>query len=260
MKLEQAIFIPSCDKFSDLWPVFFSLFWKNWFDCPYNVYLGSNEKKYSGDRRVKNILIGKDIGWSGSLKRMLGKINERYLFVWPDDAPIISQVETSQFKKCFALMKKLQAKHIHFRCYPKPDKYIENNFLGEYAKGMPYKVNMAGFWDRFSLHELFIEEEEIGMFEIMGSYRASYSDGYFCLSKQLFSFIHLSDKGHWIKESIDYCRQHNIPIDLTARKLKSNSHFLYKLRDVYFNYLLMNTNWRTRVSIMNFFRKVLISY
>jgi len=37
-----SILIPSCDKYSDLWRPFFTLFWRHWPDCPFPVYLGSN--------------------------------------------------------------------------------------------------------------------------------------------------------------------------------------------------------------------------
>ena len=43
-KSRIGIVVPSCDKYSDLWPYFFNNFYKYWYNCPLNIYLISNEK------------------------------------------------------------------------------------------------------------------------------------------------------------------------------------------------------------------------
>ena len=62
------IAVVSCDNYSDVWPYFFKSFFKNWDNCPLNVYLISNKKKYNHEK-VKNINVGEDISWYDNLKK-----------------------------------------------------------------------------------------------------------------------------------------------------------------------------------------------
>jgi len=39
-----AVLVVSCDKYADLWPPFFQLFLRFWPECPFSVYLISNQK------------------------------------------------------------------------------------------------------------------------------------------------------------------------------------------------------------------------
>lgn len=255
---ENAILIPSCDKYSDMWDPFFSQFWKYWQDCPYNVYLGSNYKKYN-KKKVKNLLTGRDFGWGASLRKILKQIPEKYLFVWNEDLFFISPIDSKKFERCFTLMRKYNANHIHYRCLPKPKSYTKDNYLGVYEKGMPYIVNEAGFWNKSTLERLVMDKEYSWEFEIYGSYRATHEDGIYCLNDQLISYMHMCEKGRLNRDSVDFCLKNNIKIDLSARAINSNRYYFDKFRDIYFNYFL-NKNWKLRVKMMNILRKIFISY
>ena len=208
---------------------------------------------------MKNILSGKDYGWAKSFKIILEQIPEKYLFVWPEDAFIISRIDNAQFDTVFRLMSKLKIKHIHYRCHPKAERLLENNLLGFYPKGMPYRVNMAGFWDREYLIGILINGENSWNFEIMGSYRASYDDGFYCLKDPLFKFIHLSEKGKLSRESMMKTQELGISVDDIGTSQSLKDFYISKIKSAYFNFVL-NKNWRLRVKIMNLLRKVLISY
>jgi len=253
-----AILIPSCDKFSFFWKPFFAQLFKNWPDCSYTVYLGSNKKGYI-DKRVKNILTGKDYGWAKSFKIILEQIPEKYLFVWPEDAFIISRIDKGQFDYVFRLMSQLKIKHIHYRCRPDAERYTENNFLGIYPKGMPYRVNMAGFWDREYLMGILINGENSWNFEIMGSYRVSNDDGFYCLNFPLFEFIHLSEKHKLKRESVKKAQQLGISVDDFGTRQSLNEYYISKLKAAYFDFVI-NKNWQLRVKLMDVLRKILISY
>src|SRR5438046_834256 len=90
-----AVLIASCDKYSDVWPPFFSLFRKFWADCPFNVYLLNNT--VSADfTNVSNLLIGEDQSWSDSLRRALLRLNEDYVLIFLDDLFLIDFVDTDR--------------------------------------------------------------------------------------------------------------------------------------------------------------------
>ena len=42
--MSTSVLIYSCDKYSDVWEPFFTLFFRYW-ECPYRVYISSETKK-----------------------------------------------------------------------------------------------------------------------------------------------------------------------------------------------------------------------
>lgn len=255
----SAILILSCDKYSDLWLPFFETFYMNWPKCPYTVYLASNQVEYF-DNRVTNILSGHDQDFSSSYKKILKQIPQEYIFVWIEDGFITSPVEEEVIKKGFRFMDKNAANHIHFRPSPKPNYWLADRSFGVYEKKIPYRTNLVGFWRREYLSNLLLEGENAWNFEIMGSYRTSFSDGFYCLKKSPFSYVHLVDKGAWRPEAVRYCASHNIKIDLAKRNnLRFLSLISYTVKKIFFQ-IIISMPWRLRLNILNFFRKLLASY
>ena len=62
------IVVISCDNYFDVWPHFFNSFFKNWEDCPLEIYLISNKKTFNHEK-FKNINIGEDISRYANLKK-----------------------------------------------------------------------------------------------------------------------------------------------------------------------------------------------
>jgi hypothetical protein len=261
MKNDCAILIVSCDKYRDLWEPFFTTFWAQWPDCPFPVYLQSNTVSYTGKfkKRVKNLLTGEDVNWSRSLKTTLGQFPEKYIFMWNEDLFLSSPISSALFSQYFSLMKKLAAKHIHYRCIPPADSVTENGALGVYGRGMPYRSIVMGFWDKAYLASRLLDGESPWQFEIMGSYRTSYDDGFFCATKEIIPFVHMAEKGKWQYEGVKYCREHNIPITLSARGLSTQGYLKSQVMKLYFN-ILLSLPWKSRLGVLNFFRKALVSY
>ena len=258
MKNTSCVLILSCDKYADLWYPFFEILWKNWPDCPITVYLGSNTISYK-DRRVKTILSGKDENWSSSYKKILNQIPEKYIFVWVEDGFVIRKVNTNKVVMIFDFMERNNANHIHFRPLPKPDNLIDINF-GAYHKCTPYRVNLVGFWRKKYLLKLLLDGENGWDFEIMGSYRSSYDEGFYCLNYILFDYIHAIEKGKWLPEASNYCKAYGYKIDKNNREFITRLMIIKsKLKSIYFDFM-MKTNSRFRVKTMDLLRKLLVSY
>ncbi len=251
-----AVLVLSCDKYRDLWDPFFKQFWKYWPDCPYKIYLGTNEVSYK-NKGITTVLSGKDSNWSESYRKILNQIPEKNLFIWMEDAFITSKVNASIFSLCFDFFQKKQANHIHFRPVPKPDKTIENNF-GMYQKGMPYRATVIGFWKKDYLEKLLVNGENAWNFEIMGSYRTSFDEGFYCLLKPAIRYIHMVEKGKWIKTALIYCKKNNIDIDVNARQSAQFS-LISPIKDLYYT-VMLNKPWAFRVKLMNLLRKLIVSY
>jgi hypothetical protein len=95
---DVTIVVVSCDKYKDLWTPFFHCFFKYWSDCPYPVYLASNEATYS-DSRVQSISIGPDLDYSSNLLKILEHIDTQWLILWFEDAFITSKIDTERILK-----------------------------------------------------------------------------------------------------------------------------------------------------------------
>lgn len=254
-----TILILSCDKYADLWKPFIMQFKKNWPDCPYPVVLGSNTILLK-DKNISTILSGPDRDWSASLIKILEKIRTRYVFLWLEDIFPISRVNTHEFKEALKFMKKKNAKHMHVYPVPKPDRILEGGAYGEFERGAPYRATGLGFWDTSYLSKLLLPGENPWNFEIMGSYRTSYSDGFYCLMKPLFSRLHVVEKGYIFPDAYAYCQTHKIPLDMSRRSLASGGGGLRSLlQSAYFN-TLIHIPWKMRTAWMNLLRRLLISY
>lgn len=255
--MKFAVLVLSCDKYSDLWNPFFYFFKQNWPDCPYRIYVGSNEKKCEIEG-VDTLYSGVDKNWSTSYKTILNQIPENFLFVILEDLFLTSPVNNHQIHSLFHYMKEFQAKHIHFKKLPVPSNYLEDG-MGVYDKSMPYRVNVAGFWEKKYLYDLLMDGESPWNFEIMGSYRSQYDRGFYCSHPDAVQWINAVEKGKWFRKAIKLCNQHQIRLDQSRQVLSRHQEWISLFKIVYCN-IIMRVDWRIRLKLMNIFRKLIVSY
>ena len=257
MDNECAIVILSCDKYSDLWEPFFFLFWKNWKDCPYPIYLGSNSIGYD-DNRVSTIFAEEDPNWSSTCKRILNDVPYKHIFLWLEDLFVIEPVHTERFRDAVKFMKMVGAKHIHARSLPAPDSIDERGF-GIYQKGMPYRVNVAGLWEKEYLVNLLIDGEDPWRFEIMGSYRSAFDDGFYCADPPLLTWLNTVEKGFLLRHAVKYCRRYNVKINNSRKMMSMGNHIKSRIKMSYFD-TMTKMPWKLRIKLMDILRKALITY
>ena len=255
MNSDVTILVLSCDKYCDLWKPFFSQFHKHWKDCPYPVVLGSNTISY---KKETSILSGPDKDWSSSLLRLLEQIKTQYVFLWLDDIFPISDVDAAYFTEALAFLRRKKGIHMHAYPIPTPDR-VDGGF-GVFDKGAPYRATALGFWRVEYLKTLLLPGESPWNFEIMGSYRISYDDGFYSVAHPFFERIHVVEKGKIFNNAFEYCRAHGIHLDTGKRHvLSGGGNIRSVLQSLYFNAVL-RIPWRTRLKIMNLLRKLLVSY
>lgn len=254
---DVAILVLSCDKFKDVWAPFFKQFFKAWPDCPYTVYLGANELDPVFER-VTVVKSGRDEDWSSSFKSILEQIEQRYLLIWLEDAFILTPPKPNLMEQAFNKMKSGEAVHIHFSASPAPDEFSDG--FGIYYKGAPYRANLVGFWDKLYLQNLLLPGESPWLFEIMGSYRTSYSDGFLCLKETLWSYLHLIEKGKWFPRVSIWNEKYSLELELSARQSLENAGRLASYaKSMIFN-SISRVPWRYRVRFMHNVRRLMASY
>lgn len=255
-----AVLVLSCDKYKDLWPGFFECFWRHFPSGPWKIYLGSNTFEYE-DSRVTTIFSGADADWSTSYKVILEQIPERKIFVVLEDLFIGSKISKEIVINLFQFMVENDAKYIRYWANPGTQDLNEDGVeVAEIPRGAPYRSTVCGFWDRKVLIDLLIAGESPWNFEILGSYRTSYSNGYYSTRKPLANYKNMVEKGHWISNSVYWALNNNVPINTSARPfLRGFSQLKSIIQNRLFKVILV-IPWRYRVSFLNLMRKILACY
>ena len=228
-KNKFAILILSCDKYADLWPIFFELFWRYWPDCPLNIYLITNKLSIS-DNRVRCLCMGEDISWSDNLIKALKSVNEEYIMLFVDDTFLIHHVNT---KKIIFFLHWMYSKKINYlRLMPSPKPDIPyNNYIGEISKGSIYRASIPfSVWRKNILLDLLVKGESAWAFEVYGSIRSDkYEDFYSCRLRN-FTYIHGVIKGKWSGRAVRRLRSMGFKIDVTKRDIMSlKEEFIWHL-------------------------------
>jgi hypothetical protein len=260
-KQSIAVLVLSCDKYADLWSGFFQCFAQNWPDCPYPIYLANNLLPFEAqlDLKVNVLHAGRDQNWSTSLKNILAQIPEEHLLILLEDTWLTQLVATQKLKIYWQKLRQLNYRHAHLWPTSRPDSWLDGG-LGIYAPEQPYRVNVLGWWRKSYLLSLLIPGESPWNFEIMGSYRTSYVDGFYCLPKGIVTIINTVEKGYWQPRAVRYAQEQQLKVDFTQRKVRGGgSLWRSKCQVAIFNAINV-IPWRWRVKTMSFLRKLLVSY
>lgn len=258
MNQSFAVLVLSCDKYADVWSPFFKCFRENFPQGDWPVYLGSNTKKCH-EPGVVTVLSGSDPDWSTSFKRILQQIPEKKIFVILEDILLSSKTNGNVLKSVVDFMFEKNANLIRYRP-PASDLATDNPLIGECLKGAPYRATVCGFWDRDYLLDLLLEGENPWNFEILGSYRTAYSDGFYAMTIPLFEFQNVIEKGHWVPACVDWANRNNVSLNMQARPLLNGGSQIRSLIQMKIFSLISMIPWRHRVKLMNHIRRLLVSY
>ena len=151
--MNMAILIPSFDKYSFVWPMFFEFFKRNWGDCTFPVYLGTNFKSADLDW-VTDVKIGQDTTWGLKVSKMLDQIQEEYVMIVLEDFFIVEKVENNVIEGAVKFMQANNIDCLGLHACPKPLNKVKNGIdvWGEIQPGEPYRINaQVSIWKKSSL-------------------------------------------------------------------------------------------------------------
>jgi hypothetical protein len=174
MERETAVLVMSCERYQQAWEPFFTLLFRYWPECPYQVYLCTDRGNYP-DPRVTMLEIGKDLGWANNFRHALTNITaSRVILTLEDFFPNDRWDNT--------LIRKL-VRHAHdydvgcLRFFPCPGPtgpWFGTPILGTVGPTDPYRVStMNAVWKKQMLLELIKDGMNAWQFELEGSKAAS---------------------------------------------------------------------------------------
>jgi len=94
---DVSFVVLSCDRYGDLWDPFFGCMERYWPDCPFSVYLVTNQASY--DRSgVSVINIGPDRDYSSNLLAVLSAVPTPWLILWVEDYLFSERIDTQRLR------------------------------------------------------------------------------------------------------------------------------------------------------------------
>lgn len=179
MVCQCSILVLSCDKNKNVLNIFFDMFFKNWKDCEWPVYVGV-EKEQVEFNGVQT-LYSENKYWSGRVKEYLKQINTKHVLIVLDDFLIEKKVDETRVEDIFRIISQSDciANIALADIYDTRNGSTTYPNLVERRKNANYLLNMQmGFWKKDILEDLLSEKESPWETEIFGSIRARKYDNY----------------------------------------------------------------------------------
>ena len=216
LKNELAVLVPSCDRYSDLWKPFFTLFWRFWPDCPYNVYLLSN-RQTCDIPGIKGVLVGDDVSWSDTVRTGVAGLREDYILLFLEDLFLCAHVKATTVEKVLNWMLDSQANYVRLNPSVPPDKPC-NDFVGVVSKGTIYRTStVLSAWKKQTLLDLLRPGESAWEFETEGSVRSDSYDSFYSTWEECFPVINGVVKSKWRRDAVSRIRSLGVVVDVVAR-------------------------------------------
>ena len=240
MNNNLAILVISCDKYFDVIDPFFDLFYKFWNDCPYKIYLGTNNYSYNHKQiNIQNINIGDDLSWCDNLRKMIDIIDESYILLFLDDYFLCRPVETSIIENMIKISISKDVSCFKFTPTVKSKiKYVSIKDVFVIDSSHDYCINAAiSIWNKNVLKKLLKPGYSAWDFEVLNSKKCKSEGklpGLFLQTKKTYFFIKNGViKGKWFRESVYFCKKHGIFIDTRKREIMSLKETVYEYIKIY---------------------------
>lgn len=222
-KEDLAILVVSCDRYADLWEIFFTLFDRYWPDCPYKVYLGTNFKTFelggrNSGKAVETIFVGEDKNWADNARCMLGHINEPYVLMLLEDFFIDKPVDTDHIRKRLDYVIKNDLDCLRLNPCPPPCNVIDRKLrIGCVECGSPYYITtQPSIWKKESLSRLMRPGFSAWDFEIRNSKESESLKMDICGSNcYLISHRNGVERGRFYKSTLQFLLKENLEVHST---------------------------------------------
>ena len=178
--MDFGVMVLSSDGYSDLWPIFFQQFKKNWPSFNGTLFLNTeNVGKKLSDSNKYGVTLPKqsfsvNTPWAERLFKCLTEMDEEYVLLLLDDFILTDFVDYEEINKCVNYMKE-DHDIACFNFRPTKGKAVEQGFKKYELKDKksPFRINLqAGIWRKSFLLEFIRKHENPWQFETWGNMRA----------------------------------------------------------------------------------------
>lgn len=237
MNCSLAILVISCDRYQDVWDPFVQLLFKFWPNCPYKIYLGTNEQDYH-DKRVSVLKVGKDVSWSDGVRRMIEQIDEGYLLTFVEDFLVAESIESALIANAMSLVEKegIACFRLQSLTMPKMPRSRRFHDQSEVFRILPqdeYCINAGiAIWRRETLLQLLKPGYSAWDFEVENSLQCR-ADGrlpgvFVTVNRPLLVIRQAVIQGKWLPSTMRFCRRHGVVLEMSRRKVMSKTEILWQ--------------------------------
>ena len=193
-----AVYVVSCDKYSDVWPFTFEGMRRHWPDLSWPIYLQTNFAE-PDEPGVKVVRVGVDSSWSEGLRLGLSAITETYVLLWIDDLVLTGPVRSQKVSEHVRSAVEADANYLKLHS----ESVDAEDVLDEYSRHALYRTSTVfSIWKRTTLMELLEDGESAWMFEIAGSRRSQSYRGWLRARRTCFQYTNLVIKGKWNRDGM----------------------------------------------------------
>jgi hypothetical protein len=254
-----SVFVSSCDAYADLWVPFFTLFWRYWPDCPFPVYLGTNELRYD-DHRVTTVNSEGGLSWAEQARRQISTIETPYVLLVLEDFFLRKPTPTKDLLELLATLGAVNGRMLRLTNRPPPDEPADgHSSIGLIRPGAPYRVStQATIWHRDTLLELLKPGESIWEFEEAASRRSDrYINDFYSVWRQALPYgYHVVQQGKWFRHEARRFAQMKIGCDFIARPVMTRKEALRARFEYLKSWFLHQLPWPTRLRVLALARKL----
>ncbi|MEO8440692.1 MAG: hypothetical protein ABI540_10795 [Spartobacteria bacterium] len=234
-KSSVAVVVSSCDAFFDAWRPFHAFLEKFWGDCPFEVWLLTNQIAVRSTW-LRPIRVGEDRGWSSNLILALEQIRHPYILYFQEDYFLTAPVERAQLARDFTEVMEMGADSLCFRSRSKFDAAFQplNERYGIVPRASDGRTRcQVTLWKRNALQSILREGETAWNFEARGSDRTremqilSYCSRENAPIRYLMSAI---SRSLWMPEAIALCGAHGVQIEPFFRPVDAGRPWQRRLR------------------------------
>jgi hypothetical protein len=214
-----SIYVSSFDDYADIWPVFFTRFFKYWPDCPFPIYLGA-VKRVHEDPRVLPLHAEDHKNWSSRAVEHLQQIQRPYVLMMLEDFMLDRPVDSALLGRLVTLMDRFDLHAIRLYPEPPPAQAMPGvPLIGFQGQGQLNRTSThATIWRRESLLELIRPGESLWEFEINGSIRSNRFAGGICgCWAPALHYVMAIGKGRWFRRALRDLARDGIRPDLAVR-------------------------------------------
>lgn len=225
--------VVSCDKYNDLWDLFFNSYEKYWGDLNFNTYLITNFYKYN-NTNVTTINIGKDLSFTENILNGIAHIEDEWVILWLEDCIPCGKIESSIF---FSIIQEA-IKTVNLGYLKLSNdlplsycKSIDENF-GLIPKGVRYRSAIGMSLYRKDVLQKLLKRGENAWQADKSTVSDTLDEGFYALSskffhKPLMPYINSVIKGYWNIEAFYFLRKQGFGNLLKSRKIQKLSGYIY---------------------------------
>lgn len=223
-----SIMVASCDKYSDLWHPFSTLFKKYWPDCPYDLTLITESPASKRDLIFNEVMACGRVGWGDRLAVALEHVKTPYVLLLCDDYFLCDRVKNTKMEHFIDLAEKHAVGNLRLLQNPRHSGvFSAEEKLGFYNPKTAYCVaTQAGIWNTEFLKRLAKGYNSIWEFERLGSFRDDLNLPIIGTQMIEFPFEDVVHKGKWESFGIRLCERNGLTPDLSRRKRSSNIDYV----------------------------------